>query len=139
MDDWIIPLLNQNPHHHWIQGLVLVPQLQKISTKKNTSSGQKLTRHDRFLGTRALSVCKFSLTALQELDLLLLLTLAHWLILFLGWGLCQFTRGIARLELLSHLFVNLRGMYHDQAVDFPESRNADDVNVKLKCSIVADL
>lgn len=61
--DSIIPPLNQNPHPHWTRDLGL-PPLQQVSTGENISSTQKLTGHYGFLGPRALSVCKLSLTAL---------------------------------------------------------------------------
>jgi hypothetical protein len=76
---------------------------------------------------------------LELLDFAFLLGLTHRLV-FLLWGwLGDSSRAFTLPHLLLDCGFNLGSILHDQAMDLPEGRSANEINVKLERAIFTDL
>lgn len=109
-----------------------------ISIYKSIANGDGNTGYNRFLRAGALSL-KLKSRLLELLDFTLLLGLTHRLVLlFRGW-LGDSARAFTLPHLLLDCCFNLGSIMHDQTMNLPEGRSADEINVKLQSTIVADL
>ena len=76
---------------------------------------------------------------LELLDLSFLLGLTHRLVLLLRGGLGDSARAFTFPHLLLDCCFNFRSVLHDQAMNSPEGRSANEINVELESAIVTNL
>lgn len=81
-----------------------------------------------------------SKSRLSELrDFALLFRLTHRLVLLLRSGLGDCTRAFALPHLLLDCCLHFRRILHYQAMNSPQSRSANEINIKLEGAIITDL
>jgi hypothetical protein len=101
-------------------------------------NGDKNTGYDGFLRAGTLSL-KLKSSLLELLDFAFLLGLTHRLVLFLGGRLSDGARAFTLTHLLLNVCLDLRGILHDQAMNSPKGRSANEIDVKFESTVVANL
>lgn len=111
---------------------------QRLAFVNQTISGDENTGYNGFLRAGTLSL-KLKSRLLELLDFAFLLGLTHRLVLLLWGWLGDSSRAFTLPHLLLDCGFNLGSILHDQAMDLPEGRSANEINVKLERAIFTDL
>ncbi len=111
---------------------------QRLAFANQMINGGENTGYNGFLRAGTVSL-KLKSLLLELLDFAFLLGLTHRLILLLRSGLGDGTRAFTLPHLLLDCCLHFRRILHDQAMNSPEGRSADEINIQLEGAIVTDL